>query len=352
MIKTQHMFAVPEKGTPMTFGSLKTVAAATILIGAVASTSAQAAGGGATVEREPWTFSGITGKFDKPQLQRGFQVYKEVCSSCHGLKFLHWRNLGEAGGPGFSEAEIKALAAEAEVQDGPDDDGEMFDRPGLPSDSMGSPYANDNEARSANGGALPPDLSLIAKGRGVARPSLGFAPLNWVRDIIGGDETGGADYIYKLLTSYGPAPVYKKAEGGKLEAAELKDGREDDGEGDVKAGYMSCVNAPKEDGTLTVETCLEPQEGMNYNAFYEGHQIAMASPLTDDAVEYLQHKGQDPIPQTVDQHSRDVAAFLTWAAEPKLEERKSLGLRVMLYLIILSVLLYLTKKSLWARLKD
>ncbi len=284
----------------MTFGSLKGVAVATALTMALATSSAHAAGGGVTVEAQDWSFSGVTGHFDKAQLQRGFQVYKEVCSSCHGLKFLHWRNLGETGGPGFSEAEVKALAAAAEVQDGPDDEGEMFDRPGLPSDSMGSPFANDAAARASNNGALPPDLSLIAKARGVTRPGLPIAPLNWLRDIISGDETGGADYLYGLLTGYPENPP----------------------EGFVLS------------------------EGMNYNTVYEGHQIAMAAPLSDDAVEY-----SDGTPQTLQQHAKDVTAFLMWAAEPKLEERKSLGIRVMLYLLILSALLYLTKRSLWSRLK-
>lgn len=302
MTNTPLMRTDARKGTPMTLGPVKAVAAATILSVALATSPAQAAGGGATVEAQDWSFSGVTGHFDKAQLQRGFQVYKEVCSACHGLKFLHWRNLGEKGGPGFPEAEVKALAAEVEVVDGPDEEGEMFDRPGLPSDSMGAPFANDAAARASNNGALPPDLSLLAKARGVHRPGLPFAPLNWLRDIVSGDETGGADYIYGLLTGY----VEEK---------------------DIPDGFVV-------------------SDGMNYNKVFEGNQIAMGAPLEDDSVEY-----SDGTPQTIEQHAKDVTAFLMWAAEPKLEERKQLGVRVMLYLIILSILLYLTKRSLWARLK-
>ena len=273
------------------------LATAALLVGA-APTGALAAGEGAVVPRKEWSFQGLTGHFDQAQLQRGYQVYREVCASCHGLKFLSWRNLGQDGGPRFSEAAVKALAAEAEVQDGPNDEGEMFTRPGLPSDRLPSPFANDQEARVANGGALPPDLSLIAKARGVKRPSLGFAPLNWVRDIAVGDETGGVDYLYSLLTGY--------------------------------------PEEPPEGVTVS--------EGMYYNNAYPGHQIAMAAPLSDDIVEYA-----DGSPQTVSQYAKDVSAFLMWAAEPKLEERKSLGLRVLIYLAILSVLLYLSKRLLWSR---
>lgn len=276
-------------------------AASVLAVSLSLSSAASAAGGGATVEPQHWSFSGINGHYDKTQLQRGFQVYKEVCSACHGLKYLYYRNLGEDGGPGFSEAAVKALAAEAEVRDGPNDEGEMFDRPGLPSDSMGSPYANDQEARAANNGALPPDLSLIAKARSVKRPAA-FAVLGWIRDIIKGDETAGVDYLYGLMIGYTEEPP---------------------------AG-------------------VKVAEGMYYNTVFEGHQIAMPSPLSKDGVEYA----QSDVPQTVDQYARDVSAFLMWAAEPKLEERKGLGIRVMIYLAILALLLYLTKRKLWSRLGD
>ncbi|MEL6288821.1 MAG: cytochrome c1 [Pseudomonadota bacterium] len=276
-----------------------TAAAVTGLAGVLATSPAHAAGESVVVPRQEWSFNGITGRFDKAQLQRGFQVYKEVCSSCHGLKFVYWRNLAEDGGPGLTEREVKALAAETAVQDGPNDEGEMFERPGLASDTIRSPYANEQEARLANGGAYPPDLSLITKARSVARPSLGFAPLNWVRDIFVGDESRGVDYTYKLLKGYPEEPP----EGFKL------------------------------------------GDGMYYNSVYPGNQIAMAAPLVDDIIEYA----QSDVPTTVDQYAKDVSAFLAWTAEPKLEERKSLGLRVLLYLLVLSVLLYLAKRKLWSR---
>ncbi|MEL7543001.1 MAG: cytochrome c1 [Pseudomonadota bacterium] len=281
--------------------TFKSAICASVVAGGVvlSGTAAHAAGEGLVVPRQDWSFSGVTGTFDKAQLQRGYQVYREVCSACHGLKFLSWRNLSQSGGPGLTEAEVKALAAEAEVTDGPNDEGEMFTRPALPSDSIGAPYSNVQEARVANGGAYPPDLSLIAKARSVNRPSLGFAPINWVRDIALGDETRGVDYVYKLLKSYPEEPP----EGFQL------------------------------------------GEGMYYNDIYPGHQIAMASPLSDDIVEYA----QSDVPTTTDQYAKDVSAFLMWAAEPKLEERKSLGLRVLLYLIVLTGLLYLAKRKLWSR---
>ena len=154
------------------------------LIGIVMSLPVLAAGGGDTVIRQAeWSFSVPFGHFDKASMQRGFQVYREVCAGCHSLKYIAFRNLADLG---YSEAEIKAIAAEYDVEDGPNDEGEMFTRPGIPADRMPSPYANDNAARAANNGAYPPDLSLIFK----ARPN-------------------GADYLYSLLTSYGDAPAGK-----------------------------------------------------------------------------------------------------------------------------------------------
>ncbi|MGI9387539.1 MAG: cytochrome c1 [Methyloligellaceae bacterium] len=289
---------------------MRTVSMKPILLGAALAASlvlpaslAGAAGGGGSAERQHWSFSGLTGHYDKGQLQRGFKVYKEVCAACHGLKYLHYRNLGEDGGPGFPEAEVKELARQAEFPSGPNDEGETTDgegnplvRPGLPSDSFVSPYANDAEARHNNNGALPPDLSLIAKARSAGGHSIPV--ISWLKDIAMGYEEGGADYLYALLTGYTDPP----------------------------AG-------------------LKLPEGMSYNAAFEGHQIAMPSPLGDDIVDY-----SDGTPQTAQQYARDVSAFLMWAAEPKLEERKGLGIRVMIYLAILSVLLYLTKRKLWSRI--
>ncbi len=249
------------------------------------------------IARQEWSFSGILGHYDRAQLRRGMKVYFEVCASCHGMKLLKYRNLGERGGPELSPQEVKKIAAEFEVLDGPNDEGEMFERPAKPADAFKSPYPNDQAARAANGGALPPDLSVIAKARGIPSHAL-FAPLAWARDILSGYQEGGPDYIYALLTGY----------------------RDEPPEG------------------------FELAEGMQYNAAFPGHQIAMPPPLSDDLVEY-----DDGSPQTVDQYARDVAAFLMWAAEPKLEERKLLGIRVFVYLLILAAILYLAKRRLWAR---
>jgi cytochrome c1 len=166
---------------------LRRGAVAASLIAAVLAFAAQpaaAAEGEAAPPAQSWSFDGIFGTFDRGALQRGFKIYTESCASCHAMKFLAYRNLGEPGGPEFGEAEVKAIAAEATVQDGPNEDGDMFERPGLPSDRFVSPFPNDNAARAANNGALPPDLSVIAKAR-----------------------AGGPDYLFALLTGYGEPPA-------------------------------------------------------------------------------------------------------------------------------------------------
>ena len=140
----------------------KTLAAVSLILLAV---PAFAAEGQRDAKDISYSFEGPFGHFDKGQLQRGYKVYKEVCSTCHSMHLLSFRNLADQGGPGFSEAQVKALAATFTVKDGPGDDGEMFDRPGLPSDRFPSPFANEQAARAANGGALPPDFSLITKAR-------------------------------------------------------------------------------------------------------------------------------------------------------------------------------------------
>ncbi len=229
---------------------------------------AAAAGGEVHIPEQEWSFDGPFGTFDRAALQRGFQVYSEVCAACHGMQYLHYRNLGEAGGPEFTEAQVKAIAAAVDVSD-IDDEGETIDRPGLPKDKFVSPFANTRAAAAAHGVA-PPDLSLMAKAR-----------------------VGGPDYIFALLNGY-------------------EDGPED-------------------------------FEGANYNKYFPGHNIAMAQPLFDDQVEY-----QDGTPATQEQMARDVSQFLMWAAEPKLEARRSLGIRVMLYLIILAGLMYFVKRKVWA----
>lgn len=259
--------------------------------------AAQAAGGEAPhIEKQDWSFSGLTGHFDKPQLRRGYTVYKDVCAACHGLRLLSFRNLSEPGGPEFAPATVEGIAAEAQVTDGPNDDGEMFQRPGKPSDRFVSPYPNDKAAAAAQNGAVPPDLSVIAKARGYERHAAWYMePLLWAGDVVTAYQEAGPDYLVALLKGYADPP------------AEMK---------------------------------MAP--GMNYNKAFPGHQIAMPNPLSDGLVTY-----EDGTPATVDNYAKDVTAFLMWAAEPKLEERKRMGIKVLVYLIILSGLLYLSKRAIW-----
>jgi ubiquinol-cytochrome c reductase cytochrome c1 subunit len=252
------------------------IASATLLVafsaGPAAAEEDGAAAHGAALPELHWSFDGFFGTFDRAALQRGYQVYREVCSACHGMNLLSYRNLSAIG---YGEDDVKAIAASFEIPDGPDADGEMFERPGLPSDRFKAPFPNDNAARAANNGALPPDLSLITKSR-----------------------RGGPNYTYALMIGYGEPPA------------------------DV-----------------------ELADGMSYNAYFPGHQIAMPPPLTEDAVTYA-----DGTPATVDQMARDVATFLAWAAEPELEERKRMGVKVVLFLIVLTGMLYAVKRKIWAKL--
>ena len=227
---------------------------------------------GAGYEKRSWSFYGIFGTYDRASMQRGFQVYVEVCAACHGLKRIAFRNLVNIG---FNEAEAKAIAADYEIEDGPDQEGEMFTRPGRLADYFVSPFANDNAARASNNGALPPDLSLISKAR-----------------------KGGPDYLYALLVGYTEPP------GGE-----------------------------------------ELPDGMYHSLVFPGGQIAMPPPLFADAVEYA-----DGTSATVPRMAEDLSHFLVWTAETKLEERKRLGLKVMIVLIILAGLLYAVKKRVWADL--
>ena len=220
-----------------------------------------------------WTFSGVLGTFDRASQQRGLQVYKEVCSGCHGLRLLAYRNLKAIG---YNDDEIKAFASENSVNT-TNDEGEVVERPARPSDKFVSPYPNDKAARAANGGAYPPDLSLIVK----ARP-------------------GGANYLHALLTGYIDAPADQKV-----------------------------------------------PDGMYYNKYYSGNLIGMPQPLYDDGVEYA-----DGTNATPDQMAKDVTAFLAWASEPEMEERKSLGVSVMLFLLLLTALSYFAMKQIWAPIKN
>lgn len=266
---------------------LKTLTAA-LALSLLAAGPAFAAGSQLPAKGITFSFEGVFGKFDRAQLQRGYKVYKEVCAACHSARFMYFRNLGEPGGPEFSAEEVKAIAASFEVQDGPNVDGEMFMRPGLPSDRFPSPYPNEEASRAANGGAYPPDLSLITKNREGWRGT--FNQL-W-------NGIGGPQYVYSVLTGYETEPA---------------------------------------------ELAAEKPEGKYYNPYFaSGHWIGMAPPLSDDQVTF-----DDGSPTTVDAMSRDVAAFLAWTAEPKMEERKRTGFQVMIFLFVFSVLLYLTKNKIW-----
>lgn len=271
---------------------IKTLSAAVLAVGVIASAgSAQAAGAGVKAPSQDWSFNGIFGTYDRASLQRGFQVYKEVCASCHALSLVAFRNLEDLG---YNEDEVKAIAAEYEVTDGPNDDGDMFDRTAIPADKWPSPFANAKAAASANGGAYPPDLSLITKARGSGGDSAIRASL-----LQPGGFPLGADYVYGLLTGY------------KEEAP---------------AGF-------------------DLADGKYYNEYYPGHAISMAPPLLEDAVEYA-----DGTQATVSQLSKDVVTFLAWASEPELEERKQMGIKVILFLLVLTAMLYALKRKIWADL--
>jgi ubiquinol-cytochrome c reductase cytochrome c1 subunit len=272
------------------------LATAAVMAGAPAAASG---GGGHEIHSQPWTFSGVFGHFDQKQVRRGYLVYKNVCSSCHGLKLLSYRNLGQASGPEFSEKEVKAIAAEAKVA-AIDDQGNAIERAGRPSDHFVSPFKNTAEAAAMFNGAAPPDLSVIAKARGIHRDVPWFTePGYWLWDIVTGYEEKGPDYIYALLTAYGEPPA------GKTLAA-----------------------------------------GANYNKVFPGNQIAMPPPLSDGIVDY-----PDKTPGTVDNYARDVAAFLYWAAEPTMVERKRMGAKVFIYLFVLVAALYASKRVAWRNVK-
>ena len=220
-----------------------------------------------------WSFLGLTGTFDRASQQRGLQVYKEVCSGCHGLRLLAYRNLKAIG---YNDDEIKAFASENSVNSF-NDDGEVVEREARPSDKFVSPYPNEQAARAANGGAYPPDLSLIIKAR-----------------------SDGANYLHALLTGYVDAPAEQKV-----------------------------------------------PDGMYFNKYYPGKLIGMPQPLYEDGVEYA-----DGTKATPDQMAKDVTAFLAWASEPEMEDRKRLGISVILFLLVLTILSYLAMKQIWAPIKN
>ncbi len=226
--------------------------------------------------KQDWSFKSFFGTFDRASLQRGYQVYTEVCASCHSLKYVSYRNLAEKGGPEFSIEQAKAIASNFEVTDGPNNDGEMFTRPAKLSDKFVMPYANDQEAKLSNGGAYPPDMSVLVKAR-----------------------AGGADYIYSVILGYEDPP-----EGMKLD------------------------------------------DGVYYNKYMYGNKIKMPPQLYDDLVTYA-----DGTPATPEQMAKDITTFLAWTAEPKLEERHKFGFRAIIYLAILTILVYFSMKRIWSRIE-
>jgi ubiquinol-cytochrome c reductase cytochrome c1 subunit len=310
-----------------------------VVAGAILSAGAALAAGdahGPEYVRQPWTFAGFRGYYDNAQLQRGFQVYREVCSSCHGLKRIAFRNLAETGGPQFPDDQMRSVAAAYQIVDGPNDSGKMYKRPGRPSDAFPSPFTNEQEARSANNGAYPPDLSIIAKARGidVERPFY-KVPLAIATDVAKGYQEAGADYIYALLTGYKDAARYTRTAQGKLQPLPAGTRR--------APGMETCVAVEPVDGKPDV--CSKLQDGMNYNTHFPGYQIGMAQPLQDGQVTY-----SDGATGTIDQYARDVTAFLSWASDPHLESRKRIGMLAMFYLLITTVLLYFGKKRMWSKI--
>jgi len=258
------------------------------LLSLTAVAPAAAAGDQPVPPRQKWSFSGPFGTYDRGQLQRGFKVYREVCAVCHGLKLVAFRNLAELGYP---EAQVKTIAAEYKVPAGPNDQGEMFERAGQPADYFPAPWPNENAARVRYNG-VPPDFSVLAKARTYER---GFP---WfVADMFTQFQEQGVDYIHALLTGYEDKPP---------------------------AG----VTLPA---------------GNFYNKYFPGNAISMPPPLSDKRVDYT-----DGSPATVEQYSKDVTAFMMWAAEPHMEARKRIGFQVMIFLLVFAGLLYFTKKKVWA----
>ena len=228
-----------------------------------------ASGSGNDLPKHNWSFKGLTGTFDKSAVQRGFKVYREVCSGCHSMSLLYYRDLIDIG---FSDEEVKAIAAEYTVIDGPNEEGEMFERPAKPSDRFVPPFSNEQEARISNNGSYPPDLSVITKAK-----------------------KHGPDYIFNLLLGYTDPPV------------------------DFELG-----------------------EGMYYNKWKQGHQISMAQPLDEGYVDY-----DDGTENNLPQLAEDITTFLVWSAEPELEERKKLGIKVILFFIVLGSIVFIVKNRLW-----
>ncbi len=307
-------------------------------------TAAAAEETGAHAASGKWAFAGPLGRFDPAQLQRGYKVYKEVCAGCHSIRLVRYRNLAEPGGPGFTEGQVKTLIADVEFEDAFDDNGNPKKRPAVLSDAFKAAYANEQAARAANNGALPPDLSLMAKAREVHSETAFYdLPRKWLFDIASARQEKGVDYIHALLTGYKEkAPAYAMDANGKLTAVPEAQATKDS----LRCASITVGEGLGPDGKPLKDECVAVGDGLYYNTVFPGHQIAMPPPLASDGqVPYT-----DGTPATVDQYARDISAFLMWTADPKLDERKDVGLRMMIYLLILAGLLYLAKRQIWKRL--
>jgi ubiquinol-cytochrome c reductase cytochrome b/c1 subunit len=275
--------------TPMVSTVIALMAAGTLLVGSMQNAKAAE---DFVPPSQKWSFSGPFGTYDRASLQRGLKIYKEVCSACHSLNYIAFRNLADPGGPGYSEAQVTALASEYKIKDGPNDQGDMFERPGRPADYFPAPFPNEQAARAANAGGLPPDLSLITKARSYER---GFP--QFIFDFFTQFQEQGPNYVSAILQGFEDKPP---------------------------AG----VTIP--DGTY-------------YNKYFPGHAIKMPPPLSDGQVTF-----DDGSPATVAQYAHDVTTFLMWAAEPHMEQRKRIGMQVFVFLILFAGLMYFTKKKVWA----
>jgi ubiquinol-cytochrome c reductase cytochrome c1 subunit len=280
----------------------KTILAAVALVAAFAAPAFAQEHEAVHIEKQSWSFGGLFGTYDQNQLQRGFQVFREVCSNCHGARLIAFRTLAEEGGPHFSEGQVKALAAEYNIADPTAEGGT---RKGVAADRWPSPFATDQDARDANGGALPPDFSVLAKARGVTD-----AFPWWITNYFTGYSEGGPDYIHALMNGYHeevPETAPHNADG----------------------------------------TPFALPEGKYYNDYFPGHAISMPPPLQDGAVTYVPGEDGVTVPETVNQYSEDVSAFMMWMAEPGLVSRKETGFKVLLFLVLFAGLMYATKRKIW-----
>ena len=292
--------------------------------------SAQAAEG-IVPPSQDWSFNGVFGTFDKASAQRGLKVYKEVCSGCHSMNLMYYRNITALG---YSEDQAKAFAAQYETTDGPNDDGDYFTRAALPSDRFVAPFENEKAAAASNGGKAPPDLSLMVKAR-----------------------MNGADYVYALLLGYEEVASRE----GLQAAFEMENHRRQNAYKSSLETYEKALKKYEEkvEAGEEAKKPVEPTppkevtsvadfgipDGGHFNVYFPGHQIAMAPPLFADAVEY-----DDGTPATVEQMAKDVANFLAWTAEPEMEDRKGMGVQVFLFLLVFLGLAIANKKRLWAKL--